>query len=331
MEEEGTMSMRKAKPGPVSGIARPPLLALVVALISTSLVTSLPANALSLGPPNSQRKVLAQAEAKKLFSLAPLPPGSQPRTTLPPSNGNPYLVGITQTAYVDEVNLTAYTVAPQETDAYNWLLSRSPPGGHLTGYGGSGGLAASSDMSSVDFAFKGTSVLPGPELEYNIGTTPSGDVEIRMDVTVQWIPQKSLNAVMAAGAVKVVVIVNRGETVKSHPITRAATVTQTMVGQILAKVNALEPPTPTIPSSAPVVCNCSIVSSSSMTLRFFKAGANRPYAKAVAHSGGDVVIVRQYNRSGALAGTGMVAGGYNLTTWVAKKLGIEHPTVTSLP
>ena len=323
--------MTRTKPRSVSGNSRRFLFTLVLAMISTNLVTSLPAIALSLGPPNAQRLTLARAEANKLLALAPLPPGSQPRTTQPPSDGNPLLVGVTQTAVVDEVRLSAYTLAPPRIDVYNWLLSRSPPGAHLTSYGNGGGAAPSSDVTSVGFTFKGTSVLPGPTLGYEIGTAPNGSVEIRVDVTVQWYPQKSLSAVVRAGAVKLVVVVNRGRRVTFHPITRVFTTNQTTVSQILSKVNALEPIDPTAESTTPVVCGCSIISSSTMTLSFFDASANRPYATAVAHAGGGAVIIRQYNHDGVPTGTGMVAGGSNLTTWVAKELHISHPIVASLP
>jgi hypothetical protein len=300
-------------------------------MLSTTLVSSLPAVALSLGPPNVRRLMLAKAEANKLLALAPLPPGSQPRTTQPPSDGNPLLVGITQTAVLDEVSLTAYTVVPPRVDVYNWLLSRSPTGSHLSGGGSSGGSNPGTYVSSVDFTFKGTSVLPGPGLGYTFGVTPSGEIEVRIDVTVQWYPQKSLSSVVSAGAAQVVVVVNRGTSVNLNPLSRVRNTNPATVGQILTKVNTLEPIEPTIPSTKPVVCMCGIASNSTMTLRFFRAGAPRPYAIATANAAGDAVVIHQYSPVGALIGTGRVAGGYNLITWVAKKLGIHHPIVASLP
>jgi hypothetical protein len=122
--------------------------------------------------------------------------------------------------------------------------------------------------------------------------------------------------VVASGAVKVVVVVNRGLNAKSDRISTYVSTNPTTIDLLLAKINHL--PKPLVGVFCPADFGASI------TLRFYRAGATTPYAVVVAQPGGcGGVTVRSYNAMDSLTRTGHFSGGGALGVIVAQRFHIK--------
>ncbi len=122
--------------------------------------------------------------------------------------------------------------------------------------------------------------------------------------------------VVASGAVKVVVVVNRGFNAKSDRISTYVSTNATTIDLLLAKINHL--PKPLVGVFCPADFGASI------TMRFYRAGASTPYAVVVAQPGGcGGVAVRDYNAVDSLTRTGHFSGGGALGVIVAKRFHVK--------
>lgn len=295
------------------------LVILVAALTFTVSLMASSANASSLGPSNAQRKALATAEAPRLLTLATLPAGSTKLSAWIRADGKALLASGGTSGDPDQVRLTEYFLAPGGNRALNWLDAQKPEGGSYLGSGSSAG-PGSDNVSFRSFSFHATPTFLTPQLQYSMLITPKGDLGLRVDADVTWTPQKSQYSLVPAGATKVVVIVNRGLNVKSGKITTVTTTDATTIPDFRLRVNQL-------PALSPGGRLCPVDVGASLTLRFFNAGASRPYAVVDADPGGcGIVKILLYRANDTLLGMTNVSGGFTFAKYVARKMGITNWT-----
>jgi hypothetical protein len=217
----------------------------------------------------------------------------------------------------DKVDLTEFFLAPGGNRALNWLKDQVPKGGSTAGSGSSSG-PGTDDEQFLSFSFRGTSILPSPELQYSMVITPKGLLGLRVDATVLWTPQKSPVSIVPTGAPQVVVTFNRGLNVTANIMTKVVVNDHGTISSILSKVNDL-------PVAFPGVSSCPADFGASMTLQFFLEDATNPYATVIADPGGcGSVTVEQFDANGALLGTAHDSGGYALVKYVATDLDITN-------
>jgi hypothetical protein len=292
--------------------------AVFVALVTiATFVVSLPASASSLGPNNSQRKVLASTEAHHLLKLATLPKGSVRLAHWIAADGTALLSAPGTPTNPDQVDLTEFFLAPGGNRALNWLKAQVPKGGHTASSGSSSG-PGTDDEEFLGFSFHGTTVLPNPALQYSMLITPKGQLGFRVDAMVAWTPQKSPYSIVPPGATEIAVTVNRGLNVTTNKITTVDVTDPLTISEFLAKVNEL-------PVQLPGVEMCPNDVGSSMTLQFFLSGASTPYATVVADPAGcGAVTIKQFGANDALIGTAGDSGGGGLAKYIATVLGITN-------
>lgn len=295
------------------------LVTLVGALVITGSFTMPLADATSLGASNTQRKALALQEAHHLLTLATLPQGSTRLATWNGADGPALSSTSPVSGDPDQVDLTEYFLAPGGDGARQWLDARVPKGGTPLGSGTSSGLGTD-DVTYRSFSFRATSSFLSPQLQYSVLITPQGDLGLRVDANVTWTPRKSTFSIVAPGATKVVVIVNRGLNVRRGKITTLTTTDPTTIDYLITHVNQL-------PAKLPGVEMCPLDVLASLTLQFFARGAPHPYAVVVADPDGcGNVDIRQYGVGGTLLGATNVSGGSIFAGFVAKKMGITNVT-----
>lgn len=290
----------------------------LIALVSfATFAVSLPATASSLGPTNSQRKVLASTEAHQLLRLATLPAGSTRLAHWIAADGTALFSAPGTPTNPDQVVLTEFFLAPGGNRALNWLKNQVPKGGHTAGSGSSSGPGTDSE-EFLSFSFHGTTVLPSPQLQYSMLITPTGQLGFRVDAMVSWTPQKSPYSIVPAGATRIMVTVNRGLNVKTNTVTTVGVDSLSTINVFRAKVNEL-------PVQLPGLMSCPLDVGASMTLQFFRPDATNPYATVVADSGGcGGVTIKQFHANGVLFGTAYGSGGSGLARFIATDLDITN-------
>jgi hypothetical protein len=295
------------------------LVAFVAALSVTTFAMSPPASASSLGPGNRQRAALASIEARHLLTLVTPPAGSTRLAHWIAADGTALLSAPSTPGDPDVVDLSEFFLVPGGIRALGLMKDQIPKGGKVSGSGSSSGPGTDNEQSE-SFSFHGTSVLPSPEIQYSMVITPTGQLGLRVDATVTWTPQKSPYSIVAAGAVRIVVTVNRGFNVKTNKVTTVEVDDSSTIKTIRAKVNAL-------PVQLPGLMSCPFDGGASMTLQFFRPNATAPYATVVVDpTGCGGVSVKQFGANGALIGTGGDSGGSGLAKFIANDLGITNWT-----
>lgn len=296
------------------------LLSLVVLVSALTVTVSLlapSANASSLGPSNAQRRELALSQARHLLTLATVPDGATKLSAWISSDGPALLHASAEMDDPDQVDLTEFFLVPNASSAQRWLDAQQPRGGHVSGSGSSSG-PGSDNVTFRSFSFPAANTTQTSSLQYSMLVTPKGELGLRVDAEVTWLPRKSPMAIVPSGAAKVVVVVNRGLNVKGHTITDVTSTSTSTIRAFLAKVNEL-------PVANPGVMFCPADFNASVTLRFFYKGATLPYAVVDASSGGcGSVTILQYGTNASLVGTAHLGGGYELASFVARTLNIKN-------
>lgn len=300
-----------------TGVARVVALAGLVAALATLSGTG--ASALSRGPSNAERRVLATALAHRLFNFARLPSGSRRLSHWDPANGRELMGMGAVSSDPDQVHETRFYLAPHGEAALTWVEELSLRGGRETSYG-TGSGPGQPTTHFVAFTFSSSAVLSEPQLEYSMLITPSGELGLRVDAVVLWTPQKPRSAFVALGATRLNVVVNRGYNVKTHRVSVYHVTSGSLIASITAHVNALEVATPGVRS-------CPVDVGATMTLSLFRRGATRPFATVVADPGGcGSVNITQSHSAGSTAGVAHDAGGAGLAAYVARVLAIVNWT-----
>jgi hypothetical protein len=214
------------------------------------------------------------------------------------------------------VNRVEYFLAKNRVTAQSWLLFHVPEGSKKTSSGSSSGPGT--NVSFVGFSFPGTSILPSPDLNYSMVITAHDELGIQVIAQVAWTPRKSPTSIVASGASRIVVIVNRGLNFTTGKITTVSDTDASTIKLFTNAVNDLAPP-------LTGVMSCPIDFGATMTLDFYRADAANPYATVVADpSGCGSVTIKQYDTSGTLTSTAYASGGGDLAQLVGTNLGISN-------
>jgi hypothetical protein len=267
-------------------------------------------SATSLGPSNAQRAATAKANARSLLALAPVPQGSTAIATWIAADGQELSSPMSLPAGRDHVDFTKFYLVPNAARSLAWFRDVKIDGHAHSSWGTSGG-SGSGNESEVAFSFAATSLLQQRMLEYSLLPVPHNQLEVRIDALVSYAARKSIYSIVAGGAVKVGVVVNRGSNAKHDRVAKYATTSTTTINELITKVNDLPP-------AISGVFSCPADFGASITLRFFRAGATTPYAVVVADPGGcGTVTIRDYDAMDAELGSTQVSGGYQLGQFIA--------------
>jgi hypothetical protein len=291
----------------------------VLGAVLALAVASTVAGAVSLGPSNQQRRAMASVEARHLLTLVRLPPGSTALARWNRADGHGLTGPAVAPAEPDKVVQTRYFLAPNGRAALDWVELRVPRGATVSGTGTGSGPGVAT-ISSITFGFRAPSPLLQPELEYSMLITPHGQLGLRVDAIVTWTPRKSPFSIVATGAARVVVRVDRGPNVTSGRVTVRSVSDGRTIRSFISRINRL-------PVALPGVSFCPLDVGATMTLSFFRDGSPRPYAVVEADPAGcGSVAVSQYGAGGALLGVGHDSEGQSLATFVATALSITNWT-----
>jgi hypothetical protein len=283
---------------------------------AVAIATSVPAFATSLGPSNAYRVATAKNSARGLLTIAPLPPGTKRISTWIAADGKELSSPMSSPADIDQVDLARFYLAPHASESLTWLFKEKIDGHARTGLGTSSG-PGTGDESTLSFSFPSTSLLAERTLEYSLLPVAHGELEIRVDALVTYAARKSPYSIIASGAVKVVIVVNRGSDAKHDRVSTYVTTNTKTISELRTKVNDLPP-------ARTGVSFCPADFGASLTLRFYRAGATTPYAVVVADPGGcGSVSIRDYDAMDALMSSTYVSGGATLGAFVAKKFDIK--------
>jgi len=286
---------------------------------AVGVVATLPSSATTLGPSNSQRAATAKVSATSLLALAPVPSGSKTIATWIAADGQELSGPMSRPAGRDQVDFTKFYLVPDAARSLTWFHDLKIDGHAHSSWGSSGG-PGSGNESEVAFSFSATSVLQQRLLEYSLLPVNHHQLEVRVDALVSYVPRKSINSIVAKQAVKVEVIVNRGDNSTGHRVSTYTTTNVGTINELITRVNDLPP-------ALSGVFSCPADFGASITLRFYRADATAPYAVVVADPGGcGSVTIRDYDALVTQAGptqvvqTGSthVSGGYELGQFIAK-------------
>ncbi len=279
-------------------------------LVCAGVMTSA-ASAGSLGPSNVQRAATAKVSAKALLALAPVPPGSTPIATWIAADGQELSGPMSLPAGRDQVDFTKFYLVANAARSLAWFHDVKVDGHAHSSWGTSGG-PGSGNESEVSFSFAATSVLQQRVLEYSLLPVPQHRLEVRVDALVSYVARKSIYSVVARGAVKVVIVLNRGTNATHDRVSTYSTTSNATIDELISRVNDLPP-------ALSGVYSCPADFGASLTLRFYRAGAPTPYAVVVADPGGcGLVTIRHYDALDAETGSTHVSGGYQFGQFIAK-------------
>jgi hypothetical protein len=276
------------------------------------LATALPADASTAGPSNAQRLALAKHEITSLLSAAPLPSGSKQITAAVAEETKPFTGYKSNTYGGNEVGATKFFVAPSASASLTWLASQRLDGHAAPSTGTSG------TTHTQIYILSNTTVLEQPEVVYIASSRPNGTLEFSVTATVWWRSQKSATAVVASGATKLTVKLNRGLNAKTDRTSTATSDNKSQIASIIAHINALP-----VPSPLPMSCPADV--GSSLTMSFYSGGATKPYSVVVADPGGcGPVTISTYNANHTRTSASDVADGVALSKFVAAQLGLKN-------
>jgi hypothetical protein len=284
----------------------------VLALSTTALVTS----ASGAGSSNAQRQNVAERDVATLLGAAPLPPGSKQITAKVAEAPKPFS-GVKSISYPgNEVGSTRFYVVPDAQSSLAWLKTQ-----HLDGHGATS-TGSSGATSTQIYELPNSSFLLEPEVLYVALVKSDGSLEFSVTATVWWRSPKTAGAVVAPGAVKLTVALNRGLNDKKHRYESASTTRTSLISSITKRIDVLGVASP-LPTSCPNDVG------SSLTMGFYRAGATKPYAVVKADpSGCGTVTVSQYNTNHQITSSTDLAGGRTLASFVAAQLGLTNISPT---
>ena len=288
------------------------VIASVLALSATTLVASTSAATSS----NAQRQNAAERDVATLLGAAPLPAGSRQITAKAAESTKPFS-GAKSISYPgNEVGATRFFTAPSAESSISWLKTR-PLEGHAPTSTGSSGTT-----HTQIYELPNSSYLLEPQVLYVALAKPDGTLEFSVTATVWWRSPKTAGAIVAPGATKLTVALNRGPNVKKHRYQNVTTTHTSLIASIIQRIDVLG-----VASPLPTSCPNDVASSLSMS--FYRANAAKPYAVVKADpSGCGMVTVSQYNTAGQITSSTDLSGGRTLSSYVASQLGLTDISPT---
>ncbi len=279
----------------------------VLALSTTALTTSASAAASS----NAQRQNVAERDTVTLLGSAPLPPGSQQITAKVAESTKPFS-GAKSISYPgNEVGSTRFYMAPAAQSSLAWLKTQKLDGHAATSTGSSGAT------STQIYQLPNSSFLLEPEVLYVALIKSNGTLEFSVTATVWWRSPKTAGAIVAPGAAKLTVKLNRGLNDKKHRYESVSTAKSSLIAPLIKHIDVLGVASP-LPRSCPNDVG------SSLTMRFYRANARKPYAVVTADpSGCGTVTVSQYNTNHQITSSTDLTGGRQLSSFVAAQFGLS--------
>jgi hypothetical protein len=296
---------------------RLPLRAAAIVLSVLALGTSaLTTSASAAGSSNAQRQTIAERDTVALLGAAPLPPGSQQITAKVAESTKPFSEAKSITYPGNEVGSTRFYVAPAAQSSIAWLKTQHLDGHVATSSGTSG------DTSTQIYQLPNSSFLLEPEVLYVALSKSNGTLEFSVTATVWWRSPKTAGAIVAPGAAKLTVKLDRGLNDKKHRYESASTSRTSLIASVTKHIDLLG-----VASPLPMSCPNDV--GSSLTMRFYRAGAATPYAVVIADpSGCGTVTVSQYNVNHQITSSTDLTGGRQLSSFVAAQLGLSDISPT---
>ena len=274
------------------------------------------ASASVLGPTNAQRHEVAVLEARHLLADMTLPSGSRGVARTNPAIDHSLRSMGAMSDDPDQVDVTRFYLVANGAWGLSWLEGHVPTGGTVTGWG-TGSAPGQPTSHTLTFSFATPPTLAQAQLVYSMVIGPSGELGVRVDANVLWTPRKSPYSLVASGAVKVVVTVDRGLNVTRDRRTTVTVTSPATIDVIRSTINGA-------PVATPGVSSCPLDVGATMTLSFWRASASRPFATVVADPGGcGSVTVTQWRGNGVRRGVGNDSGGGAIVRAVAATLGIK--------
>jgi hypothetical protein len=296
---------------------RAPLRASVVLLsVFAFSATSLAASASSTASTSAQRQNVAERDVATLLGAAPLPPGSRQITAAVAETTKPFS-GAKSISYPgNEEGATRFFVAPAAQSSLAWLKSQ-----HLQGHAATSTGASGSTHTQI-YQLPNSSFLLEPEVLYVALAKSNGTLEFSVTATVWWRSAKTPGGVVAPGATKLTVKLNRGLNAKKDRYQSVSTARTSLIAAIIKHIDVLGVASP-LPTSCPNDVG------SSLTMSFYRANATKPYAVVIADPGGcGTVTVSQYNTNHQITSSTDLSGGRQLSSFVAAQLGLTDISPT---
>jgi len=292
---------------------RTPLRASVVCISVLALsVTTLGATASAASSTNAQRENVAERDVATLLGAAPVPTGSRQITAAVAESTKPFS-GAKSISYPgNEVGATRFFEAPSAQSALAWLKVQHLEGHAPTSTGSSG------STSTQIYELPNSSYLLEPKVVYVALAKSDGTLEFSVTASVWWRSPKTSVSVVAPGAAKLTVKLDRGLNDKKNRYQSASTTTASLIASVIQHIDVLGVASP-LPTSCPMDVG------SSLTMSFYRANATTPYAVVKADpSGCGTVTVSQYNTDHQITSSTDLTGGRQLSSFVATQLGLSN-------
>ncbi len=284
----------------------------VLALGATTLIVS----ASAATSTNAQRQNAAEREVATLLGAAPLPAGSRQITAKAAESTKPFS-GAKSISYPgNEVGATRFFVAPAAESSLAWLKTQ-----HLEGHAPTS-TGASGSTSTQIYELPNSSYLLQPEVLYVALVKPDDTLEFSVTSTVWWRSPKTSASVVAPGAAKLTVKLDRGLNDKRNRYQSVSTAKTSLIAAVIQRIDVLG-------VASPLPTSCPIDVGSSLTMSFYRAGDTKPYAVVKADPGGcGTVTVSQYNTNHQITASNDLSGGRQLSSFVASQLGLTDISPT---
>ena len=289
------------------------VLVVTAALCLAPLAFASSAGSAGRGPSNARRRALARLEVRHLLALAPLPAHARVLRAASAAAYASALGPLTPPRVANNVELNRFYGAPDGASAFAWL-DRLEVARHGPTERGSSSGPGTDNATNLTFALRAPAIFFESQLVYTMVVTARGDLVMSVDATVGWTPQKPADAVVLAGAVRLVVVLDRGYNATNH---RYATYSTSSPGTIAALRHAVNE----LPVPMPGLFSCTLDTGASLTLSFYDAHLTTPYAVAVADLGGcRGVTLRRYGATRTATVTAHLSGGAIIQALVARLL-----------
>lgn len=268
-----------------------------------------------LGPDNAARMALAQRVANALGESAPLPAGATSVSAATVQANAPAVLEVATSSSPDKAVVNAYYRVPSSVALAAWLNDQRVDGHGPSSSGSSS--SPSGEVQTVDFGGPTSSIINSSELTYAFSGTVNDEIYLDVQAVATYLPQKPPASIIATGATRLTVRLDRGLNATTNRYANATTTNESLIATIIARVNAL-------PAANPVAMPCPADFGALLTMRFFAPGATKPYAVVSADPGGCGTVTIADAASKALpGGVADVAGGYDLSRFVAARLGLK--------
>ena len=284
----------------------------VLAFGATTLVGS----ASAATSTNAQRQNAAERDVATLLGAAPVPAGSRQITAAAAESTKPFS-GAKSISYPgNEVGATRFFVAPSAQSALAWLKTQHLEGHAPTSTGSSG------STSTQIYELPNSSYFLEPKVVYVALAKSDGTLEFSVTASVWWRSPKTSASVVSPGAAKLTVKLDRGLNAKKNRYQSASSATASLIAAVIQHIDVLGVASP-LPTSCPMDVG------SSLTMSFYRANATKPYAVVKADPAGcGTVTVSQYNASHQITSSTDLAGGRQLSSFVAAQLGLSDISPT---